>query len=86
MLDGTSDLVVTKRVLDQTLKLGDCLAVMKTDIPARSVDVVVTLPPATGQSSLTDLFRARGVGSSVLLMLRSAATVALRRCDEARPE
>jgi site-specific DNA-methyltransferase (adenine-specific) len=45
MPDGTSDLVVTKRVLDQTLKLGDCLAVMKTDIPARSVDVVVTSPP-----------------------------------------
>ena len=45
MPDGTSDLVVTKRVQDQTLKCGDCLVVMKTDIPARSVDVVVTSPP-----------------------------------------
>jgi site-specific DNA-methyltransferase (adenine-specific) len=32
------------RVLDQTLRLGDCITVMKS-MPAQSVDVVVTSPP-----------------------------------------
>lgn len=44
MLDGTNELVVTKRIPDQTLKLGDCLAVMK-GMRAHSIDVVVTSPP-----------------------------------------
>jgi site-specific DNA-methyltransferase (adenine-specific) len=44
MPDGTSELVVTKQVLDQTLKLGNCLSVIK-NMRARSIDVVVTSPP-----------------------------------------
>ena len=44
MPDGTSEPVATRHVPDQTLELGNCLAVMKA-MPARSVDVVVTSPP-----------------------------------------
>ena len=44
MPDGIRELVATTRTQDQTLKLGDCIAVMH-GMRAQSIDVVVTSPP-----------------------------------------